>query len=325
MALYAKVDCMLDSNPKIRKAGRCGREVFLFLLRRNRILDARGILSAGNIDPDYLADQLMMSPEEAVTGVTACCNASLLTITAENVAIIGWSDEWAREPKSNAERQADHRRKVKENKLLEIDDHNSVTNSNGANVTRNANNVRKEKKREEKNISTDAADFAACAAEKSAEPAEQSQEPKAGRGSRKSLKTSHPGLSLPFAQPDSTQEKTAATAQSDAPGEVSQNATVTAKWFDRFERQTGAKPTWGKEAGAQLKRLLGIHGAEELCRRIDNAFDAPPYPHTPPADFLSFVRGVDKYATRHGGAQVKPIQQQPRPYRLEPRVYGGDK
>lgn len=169
------------------------------------------------------------------------------------------------------------------------------------------------------------ADFAACAAEKSAELAEQSPEPKAGRGSRKSLKTAHHGLSLPFAQPDGTQEKTAATAQSDASGEVSQNATVTAKWFDRFERQTGAKPTWGKEAGAQLKRLLGIHGAEELCRRIDNAFDAPPYPHTPPADFLSFVRGVDKYATRHGGVQVKPIQQQPRPYQLVPRVYGGDK
>lgn len=150
--LYTKVDCALDMNPKIRKAGRAGREVFLFLLRRNRMLDARGFVPPMNVDPDYLADQLMMDRNDALQGVTACCNAKLITVTHENVAIIGWSDEWAREPMSNAERQADFRRKKKEAKLLADSANSSVTDSNDANVTRNGSNVRKEKKREEKNI-----------------------------------------------------------------------------------------------------------------------------------------------------------------------------
>lgn len=149
--LYTKIDCYLDSNPKIRKAGRAGREVFLFLLRRNRLLDANGFLPALNVDPDYLADQLMMSVTESNDAVTACVTAKLITVTNENVAIIGWSDEWAREPKSNAERQACFKRKQKESKLLGNSFGSTVTEGNDANVTSNGSNVREEKKREEKN------------------------------------------------------------------------------------------------------------------------------------------------------------------------------
>lgn len=150
--LYTKVDCYLDSNPKIRKAGRAGREVFLFLLRRNRLLDTHGLLPALNVDPDYLADQLMMDRNDALHGVTACCNAKLITTSPENVVIIGWSDEWAREPMSNAERQAEYRRKQKEAKLLGDSSEPAVTERCNAKVTRNESNVRKEKRREEKNI-----------------------------------------------------------------------------------------------------------------------------------------------------------------------------
>lgn len=148
--LYAKIDCYLDSNPKIRKAGRAGREVFMFLLRRNRLLDAHGFLPAINVDPDYLADQLMMDCHEASRGVTACCDTKLITVSDQNVTIIGWSDEWAREPKSDAERQADRRRKLKEAELLSKEVTFDVTNSHDANVTSHGSHVREEKKREEK-------------------------------------------------------------------------------------------------------------------------------------------------------------------------------
>lgn len=142
MALYCKVDCMLDSHPKIRKAGRLGREVFLFILRRHRAIDGRGSMSIENIDSEYLADQLMMTCNDAVTGVTACVTSKLITVTASEVDIIGWDDEWAREPASSAERVAKHRK----NKRLADD----VTKCNVTDVSSNESNVREEKRREEK-------------------------------------------------------------------------------------------------------------------------------------------------------------------------------
>lgn len=141
MALYCKVDCMLDSHPKIRKAGRLGREVFLFILRRHRALDGKGSMSIENVDPEYLADQLMMTCNEAVTGVTACVTSKLISVTASEVAIIGWDDDWSREPASSAERVAKHRK----NKRLADD----VTKCNVTDVNSNESNVREEKKREE--------------------------------------------------------------------------------------------------------------------------------------------------------------------------------
>jgi uncharacterized phage protein (TIGR02220 family) len=147
--LYAKVDCNLDMNPKIRKAGNLGRQVFEFLIRRNRALDSHGFVPAGNVDPDYLADMLMVTRNDAVTGVTAAVTAKLISVTASGVAILGWSDEWGREPKSNAERQAAFRRKARGTALLEGEPIEAVTESNEAKVTSNTSNVREEKRREE--------------------------------------------------------------------------------------------------------------------------------------------------------------------------------
>lgn len=316
MALYAKVDCMLDSNPKIRKAGRCGREVFLFLLRRNRMLDARGILTPGNIDPDYLAEQLMMTREEAVTGVTACCNASLLSVTAENVAIIGWSDEWAREPKSNAERQADHRRKAKEIKLLELGNQRAVTERNGSNVTRNANNARKEKKREEQNREEEYAADAAPRA--SREAACSGFDPSNPHEPPPSRKDANPAPQPPFvasSAPGQPKQKKRLTAQSSA---VSQHVDKSVDysdavryWFDLFAQSNGgAKATWGSAQGQNLQRLIKAHGPEEVRRRMENAHRAPPWPHEPPRDFLAFAGKFDHYASpamRRAGGTAPPV------------------
>jgi hypothetical protein len=153
VALYAKIDCALDMNPKIRKAGRLGREVFMFLLRRNRLTDSHGILSAINIDPAYMAEQLMMPESDAVTGCHACVTAKLINVTPQNVVILGWSDDWAREAKTPAERKADQRRRDNETKLLDAEietEMENVTKSHELKVTVTQEKKRKEKRREEK-------------------------------------------------------------------------------------------------------------------------------------------------------------------------------
>jgi len=144
VSLYCKVDCMLDSNPKIRMAGRNGREVFLFVLRRNRALDGGevgGQIPASNIAPQYLADQLMMTEEDARNGVVTCVTHGLLHVTDTFCTIVGWGDEWGRETKTGAQRVAAHRARVKNNKNLDED----VTD-----VTLQPLHVTQEKKREEK-------------------------------------------------------------------------------------------------------------------------------------------------------------------------------
>lgn len=162
MTLYCKVDCNLDSNPKIRRAGPLARTIYEFLLRRHRAIDGCGELPIANIEPDYLIDVLMLDRLQKVTkvtdrsllvtevslAVTACCDSSLLALRGDFVEILGWNDNWSREPKSNAERQ----RIYKEKKRLE----KSVTKGNGRNVTGNGSNAREEKKRKEKRESAQA-------------------------------------------------------------------------------------------------------------------------------------------------------------------------
>jgi uncharacterized phage protein (TIGR02220 family) len=94
---WAKMDARLDTSPKIRKAGRNGREVFLFLLRRNRLLSgggADGRVPASNIEPWYLAEQLMMSEADAVTGVGNAVTAGLIAVSGDFVTICGFNEEW---------------------------------------------------------------------------------------------------------------------------------------------------------------------------------------------------------------------------------------
>lgn len=102
---FAKVAANLDRHPKVRRAGRAGREVFLFLLRRNADLELAGVLPAINAEPWYLADELMMPEAEAADGLDRAVAAGLLVLDGDQVVIAGWDDDWGKRPQTDAERQ----------------------------------------------------------------------------------------------------------------------------------------------------------------------------------------------------------------------------
>lgn len=105
MTAWAKMSSNLDSNPKIRRAGRNGREVFLFILRKNAELDTAGGVPVSHVEAWYLADQLMMSEEDAASGLSACVRTGLIAIEDGRAVIKGWNDEWGKRPMTEAERK----------------------------------------------------------------------------------------------------------------------------------------------------------------------------------------------------------------------------
>lgn len=116
MALsWCKVASNLDSNPKIRKAGRLGREVFLFALRRNAEPNNRtpGRLSKEDLEPEYISHQLMMNTADAQSGVVAACHAGLLREEQDCYVIVAWGDVWGRGSGGSADRMAKHRENKK--------------------------------------------------------------------------------------------------------------------------------------------------------------------------------------------------------------------
>ena len=112
---WCKVASNLDSHPKIRKAGRCGREVFLFALRRNAEPgnEAAGKIRAEELEPWYLADVLQMPECDAVTGVTAAVTAGLLVREGDHFVIAGWESEWSKDREDGRVRTAKWRERQK--------------------------------------------------------------------------------------------------------------------------------------------------------------------------------------------------------------------
>lgn len=115
---FCQVDANLDSNPKIRNAGRDGRDVFEFVLRVNAQRGFHGWIPLAYLRPKYLADLLMMSTDEARHGVTASVTAELLWVDqdAGQVHIVGWSPQWGKAKKigkTDAERAAEYRTRKK--------------------------------------------------------------------------------------------------------------------------------------------------------------------------------------------------------------------
>jgi hypothetical protein len=146
--LFAKMDINLDSHPKIRKAGRDGREVFLFVLRKNAALGRGGKIPVSYVDPDYLAEQLMVTVSEARSGLSRCVTADLLFVTGLEVEISGWDDDWGGRPMSDAERKAKQRKKSKK---ADTSDTESRDVTNGHEVDRDDRDSHvEEKRREEK-------------------------------------------------------------------------------------------------------------------------------------------------------------------------------
>lgn len=112
---FCKIDAHLDTNPKIRKAGRDGRDVFEFIVRRNSLMERDGSIPIRYIEPWYLADVLMMSEAEASHGVSRAVTACLIEVdTVQGVVrIVGWTPDWGRTRRSDAERKADQRAREK--------------------------------------------------------------------------------------------------------------------------------------------------------------------------------------------------------------------
>lgn len=133
MKSWCKVASNLDSHPKIRRAGRNGREVFLFALRRNAEPDnpVPGRLPAAMLEPWYLADQLMMSEAEAVTGVTSAVTAGLLVQDGDSWIIQGWEGDWGKKPVEGKERTAKWRDSKKTTKSVTDVTSHDVTESHG--------------------------------------------------------------------------------------------------------------------------------------------------------------------------------------------------
>jgi uncharacterized phage protein (TIGR02220 family) len=112
MHSWCKVASNLDSHPKIRRGGRNAREVFLFALRRNSEPGNAqpGSVPAPEMEPWYLADQLMMTETEAADGLSRCDQVGLLIRDGDRVAIVGWEEEWGKRPLSGSERTAKWRK-----------------------------------------------------------------------------------------------------------------------------------------------------------------------------------------------------------------------
>lgn len=84
-------------------------------------------------------------------------------------------------------------------------------------------------------------------------------------------------------------------------------------WFARYEERTGFRPTWPREKKGQifgsLARLVGAVGADEVCRRIDILFDAPPrFLADSPPDVPTLVQHFDKLAAP-AVARTAPVRQ----------------
>lgn len=120
--IFAKIDAHLDSNPKVRKGGRDARDVFEFVLRRNALMRRDGSIPLSYLDPDYLADILMMTCDEARHGTSRAVTVGLLEIdtTAEVVRVVGWTHEWGRRAKEGKERTKKWRESKKAKSLQAV-------------------------------------------------------------------------------------------------------------------------------------------------------------------------------------------------------------
>lgn len=114
--VFAKLDPGLHRNPKVRKAGRLGREVFIFALCVNADRGATGHIPADYLEPWFLADALQMTEAEAREGLAQAVAARLIEMCPDMSGhLSGWDDdEWGRArggSMTEAERKAQHRAK----------------------------------------------------------------------------------------------------------------------------------------------------------------------------------------------------------------------
>lgn len=167
--MFAKVSSRLDRHPKVRKAGNLGRQVFEYVLRANAENGRKGWVSEMYVDPEYLADTLMVTVGDAGDGLRHAVTAGLLVVEDGRVYLPGWDEEWASGPVEGADRT----RKWRENKKNGA----HVTNGDVTNVTprhRDGGDVseksREEKRRVEKTETSEPAPLAPSVASRPRSP-----------------------------------------------------------------------------------------------------------------------------------------------------------
>jgi hypothetical protein len=101
-------------NRKIRRAGRAGREVYIFALTVNAARGGKGVIPSADLDPAYIADMLMMPEVDAQQGVERALAADLLRANGDEIEITGWDDEWSWAPMTEAERKRRQRARTRE-------------------------------------------------------------------------------------------------------------------------------------------------------------------------------------------------------------------
>lgn len=121
---FVKMACSLDTNPKIRIAGREAREIYLFMLRRNGELGMGGVIPAHYMSLQYLSDMLMMTHAEVQTGLRRAVESGLVRDASGTVrdnsdkwdmsksslwTICGWEESWGKHSTSEAERKRQYR------------------------------------------------------------------------------------------------------------------------------------------------------------------------------------------------------------------------
>lgn len=153
MQSYAKMAGSLDSNRKVRKAGRNGREVFLWVMRQVALRDSDGWIPLADVtDFEHVADQLMCSAQDAEDGFNRAVTAALLSVTGDECSVVGWDSDWGRRPKTGAERQREYVARQKQNKSLRDLSPGSVTEAPSqmtGDVTSDVNRI-EENRREER-------------------------------------------------------------------------------------------------------------------------------------------------------------------------------
>lgn len=108
-AAWSKISADFFGHPKIIKAGRDGRDVFLFCICRNSALEKDGFIPDEYLEPSYLAHQLNIDETVACNGLKRCIVSSLLVKVDGGFQIKGWDPlEWGR-GKSSTERVRKYR------------------------------------------------------------------------------------------------------------------------------------------------------------------------------------------------------------------------
>lgn len=257
--IFAQMAAGLDSNRKVMKAGRDGRDVFLWVLRQIALRASEGWVPAREVeDSEWLARVLMCKPREARDGLARAIDAELLKLDGDRCYAVGWTPSHGRTAQTGAERQSRYIERKKAESHIASDapvtaPSAPVTASDGSDGSDEVTQGRKEGKKEKKED----------------EPAKPTP-----------LKLVPTGPEVPNRKPAS-----------------GPHAEVIACFTEHYTRAYGTSPTWGPKQGAMVKNLLESHSVDKIRRHIANLFGGRgPSFLNGPYDLGTLVANFDRLA-----------------------------